>query len=336
MGRIPDVVSRFVQEFRGERSLAYAGAVCFHHAENVLHHMGSDAGTDAGAAGGRMGRGNEWVGAVIAVQHGSLGAVEEDVLAFPYQGLHGVVRIGHIGAELFSVTEIIVQHGFIVEAFHAIELFQKHILLGHIVFQFFRKCFLVHEVAHTDADAVDLICIAGSDAVLCGADFMASLPCFFCFIETDMVREYHLGTGGNLEMLCIDSLVFEPFHFFQKALGVHYDAGADDADGAGIHNAAGHEAERISLAAGNYGMACVITALGADDYVCLCGEIINDLAFTFIAPLGTDYHCCCHVSFFLPVRNSHMLLLGKCSIRFIHAQFTVLLYHKREGLSVNG
>ena len=126
-----------------------------------------------------------------------------------------------------------------------------------------------------------------------------------------MVGENHLGTGRNLEMAGIDSLVFQPFHFFQKALGIHHYAGTDNADGAGIHDTAWHKAERICLAAGDYCVACVVPALGTNHHVCLCGQIIYDLAFAFIAPLGTNYHCCCHYSFFLPESEFPSQVMGK-------------------------
>lgn len=42
-------------------------------------------------------------------------------------------------------------------------------------------------------------------------------------------------------------------------------------------------------------MAGVIPTLGADDDIGLLGQIIYNLTFTFVAPLGSDYHCCSHV-----------------------------------------
>ena len=304
MSRISEVISGCIQKFRGERALAYTGGVRFDDAENILHHMGSDSGPDAGAAGSRMGRSNKWIGPVIAVQHGSLGAFEKHILSGFHELLYGVVCISYIGAELFCIAQIILQHGFIVETFHAVEFFQEQILCFHIVFQFFCKRLFVHEIAHADTDTVDLICIAGSDAVLCGPDLAAPFSGFFCLIDTDMVWEYHLGAGGNLEMSGIDALIFQPFHFFEKTLRVHDYAGPDNADGAGIHNARGHQAKRICLASRNDCMTCVIAALGTNDYICLRCKIIDNLALAFIAPLGTNNHCCCHDSFFLPYWES--------------------------------
>ena len=116
-----------------------------------------------------------------------------------------------------------------------------------------------------------------------------------------MVWEDHLRTSGDLQVLRIDPLLFQIFHFLQKALRVHDDTGAYDADGTGIHDAARHETQRIRFAPGHDRVTRIISALGTDDYICFRRKIVYDLAFTFIAPLGTNYHCCCHDSFFLPV-----------------------------------
>lgn len=174
MSRISDVVSRFIQKFRGERALAYAGAVGFHYAENVLHHMRSDAGADAGTAGGRMGRGNERIGAIVAVQTWKPGRLQRVRSCLPSPGsarcssypLHRDGAFPHSPGNRPT--------WFHNQSLPCRRAFRQHILLGHIVFQLFCKGFLVHKVAHADADAVDLICIAGADAILGGADLAAS------------------------------------------------------------------------------------------------------------------------------------------------------------------
>jgi hypothetical protein len=42
------------------------------------------------------------------------------------------------------------------------------------------------------------------------------------------------------------------------------------------------------------GVACVVPALGTDDHIDMLGEVIDDLALAFIAPLGAHYDGICH------------------------------------------
>ena len=112
-----------------------------------------------------------------------------------------------------------------------------------------------------------------------------------------MVRKYNLRTGGNLEMLCINPLSLQLFHFFKETLRINDDARADDTDGAGIHNTARHKAQRISFAAGHNRMSRVVPPLGTDNDVRFRRQVIYNLSFSLIAPLGTNDHSCCHYTF---------------------------------------
>lgn len=73
-----------------------------------------------------------------------------------------------------------------------------------------------------------------------------------------MVGKYDLRTGGNLEMLRVDSLGLQLFHFLKETFRVNDNARTDDTDGTGIHNAARHKAQRISFAAGHNRMSRVV------------------------------------------------------------------------------
>src|SRR5207237_1142795 len=55
-------------------AFADARGVSFHHADYSIHAVWSHARASASAAGSGIGRGNEWIGAVIDVQKGALGA----------------------------------------------------------------------------------------------------------------------------------------------------------------------------------------------------------------------------------------------------------------------
>ena len=244
-----------------------------------------------------MGRRDERIGAVVTVEHGCLGAFKKNVLSFSDQGLDSVVRIFHIGAELFRISQVINQHLLVVETFHPVKFFQKHVFLLHVVFQFLRKNFFIHKVAHTDTDAVDLVRIARPDPVFRRPQLPAAFSHFFCLVQTDMVGKYDLRTGGNLEMLRVDSLGLQLFHFLKETFRVNNNARTDDTDGTRIHNAARHKAQRISFAAGHNRMSRVVSPLGTDNNVRFCRQVIYNLSFPLIAPLGANDHSCCHYTF---------------------------------------
>ena len=98
-------------------------------------------------------------------------------------------------------------------------------------------------------------------------------------------------------MLCINPLSLQLFHFLKETLRINDDACTDDTDGAGIHNAARHKAQRISFAAGHNRMSRVVPPLGADNDVRFRCQVIYNLSFPLIAPLGANDHSCCHYTF---------------------------------------
>ena len=71
-----------VGHFRGERAAANARGVCLGNAEDVADFRGRNAHASGGAARGGAGGGDERIGAVVDVEHGALGAFEQDGFAF--------------------------------------------------------------------------------------------------------------------------------------------------------------------------------------------------------------------------------------------------------------
>ena len=62
----------------------------------------------------------------------------------------------------------------------------------------------------------------------------------------------------------------------------------DDADFSAAQNSRRNEMENISRVAVNDGVACVVTALAADDHIGLAREHVDDLALSFVAPLRAN------------------------------------------------
>ncbi len=69
-----------VEKLGGEWTCAHAGRVRLDDAEGCGDAGGADAGTDTCATSGRVGRRDEWVRAVVDIQHGGLTTFHEHVL----------------------------------------------------------------------------------------------------------------------------------------------------------------------------------------------------------------------------------------------------------------
>ena len=78
---LADLFAERAVVFAGEGSGTDAGDVGLGDADDAVDFGGRHAGAGTGAAGGGAGRGDEGVSAVVNVQHGSLGTLEQNTLA---------------------------------------------------------------------------------------------------------------------------------------------------------------------------------------------------------------------------------------------------------------
>ena len=75
----------------GERTFAHTGGVGLDNAKDSADLVGTDAETGANTADGGGGRSHVGIGAEVNVEHGSVGAFDEDLLAL----LDGHVNLVH-------------------------------------------------------------------------------------------------------------------------------------------------------------------------------------------------------------------------------------------------
>ena len=74
-----------------------------------------------------------------------------------------------------------------------------------------------------------------------------------------------------------------------SARGIDDHAGADDRVLLRAQNAAGNELEHVAILADDDGVAGVVAAGNTRDVVERAGEIVDDLALAFVAPLRADH-----------------------------------------------
>ena len=147
----------------------------------------------------------------------------------------------------------------------------------------------VEQVDDAEAVAVHLVFVGGADAAAGGADLCAAGGVLGGELDHAVVGQDDLGAVGD-EELAVDRQagVLELLDLVEEGHGVEHDAVADDAFAAGAEDSAGDELEDELFAGDDDGVAGVVAAGVAGDDVELLRQDVDDLAFAFIAPLGTE------------------------------------------------
>ena len=164
--QIPDVVLLLGRE--GPR--ADPGDIGLGDADDAVDVPGPEARPGAGAAGDRVGGGDEGVGAVVEIEEGGLGPLEQD-LAFEVQGVvdhaDGVAHHGLYAGGVLAEVAVRDLPGVQREA--VVHLGQDGVLLleGHV--ELLAEDLRVEEVLDPEPDAGRLVGIGGTDAALGGA-----------------------------------------------------------------------------------------------------------------------------------------------------------------------
>ena len=82
---------------------------------------------------------------------------------------------------------------------------------------------------------------------------------------------------------------FQIFEFGYERRGIDHGAGADDGFLFRAQNAAGNELQDVAMAIEDDRVAGIVAAGVASGVIEGRGEIVDDLAFAFVAPLGADH-----------------------------------------------
>src|SRR6267378_1528968 len=106
-----------------------------------------------------------------------------------------------------------------------------------------------------------------------------------------MIWKNQVGAIAEMQAaLYVDASFGERFDFGHEGCGIDYDASADDCLLLGAQDAAGDELQNEAVFADDYGVPGVMSTSDARDIVKSSGQIIDDFAFAFVAPLRADYH----------------------------------------------
>jgi len=107
-------------------------------------------------------------------------------------------------------------------------------------------------------------------------------------VEERVVAHHHVRALAHDEVLGLDATLPQLGDLLEQYGRVDDDAVADDAHAVRVEDARRDQLELELAVLGDDGVAGVVAALGADDHLGLLGEVIDDLALAFVAPLAAD------------------------------------------------
>ncbi len=114
-----------------------------------------------------------------------------------------------------------------------------------------------------------------------------------------MVGHDDVRALANEEAIQVHPKLAQALHLGQQSARVHHHAVADDAGNIRMQDARRHEMKRELLVAVDHPVPGVAAALIAHHIVRAGGQLVNDLALAFVAPLGAHHRHHAHGAAFL-------------------------------------
>ncbi len=280
-----------------ERPGADPGHVGLGDADHPLDVARPEPRARAGPAGHRVGRGHERIGAVVEVEEGRLGPLEQDLAAL----VHGVVddadRVAHHGLDPRGVlTQVVVRDVAGIERQAVVHLGQDGVLLLEGDVELLAEDLGVEEVLHAQADAGRLVGVGGADAALGRAQRVLAQEALGHPVQLLVVRHDQVRVAAHDQPAGVDAPGGEAVELVEQHGRVDHDAVADDGRDVVVEDAARHQLEGEGLAVDDDAVAGVVATLVAHHQVHLAGEEVGQLALPLVAPLGPDHHGCGHAS----------------------------------------
>ena len=172
------------------------------------------------------------------------------------------------------------------------------------VAQFGGEAFGVFQILHAQGTAGDFVFVRRADAASGRTDF--GVTAFFAggftgYVERCMERQNQRASFAHAQAgTHFYAGFFQPRNFFKQLGNGKHHTVADVAFHARTHDAAGNQMQGGFHAVNHQRMPRVMTTLETHHALGGFGQPIHELAFTFIAPLGSDddditsFVCCIH------------------------------------------
>lgn len=227
---------------------------------------------------------------MVDVQQCALRAFEQHALALLAQVMQdaGHIRLHrlHVLAERQCFVEGLLE----IHRFHAQVLGQHEVVVIQRGAQQFFQLRRVMQVGDADTAARHLVFICRADAAAGGADGLAASSLLAGLIQRDVVR--HDQRRGRTDLQARTHFHAGRFQLAdlldQRGRGDHH-AIADQAQRVVAQDAGRDQVQDGLLPVDDQGVAGIVAALETHDGTDFLGKQIDDLAFAFIAPLGTEH-----------------------------------------------
>ena len=148
----------------------------------------------------------------------------------------------------------------------------------------------VEQIDHANPAPRHFVFIGWSDSARRGADRRGSARRLRRFIHFAVIRENQMRAITEKQASArFDSRFSKVFHFDQQGRGVHHGSRADDRLLARPQDSAGDQLQDVFMIIKNNGVAGVMSARVAGRIVERLGQVVDDLALAFIAPLRSHH-----------------------------------------------
>ena len=288
--RLAQPLAALVAEFGGEGPLADAGGVGLDDADDVGDPGRAEAGPGAGAARGGGGRGDERVGAVVHVEHGRLGALEQHHLARVERLAQGQRGIRHVRAEPLGVPLVLGRDRLGFDPAAVVDLGQYLVLLAQHQVELLAQDAGVEQVLDPDPDPGDLVGVGRADAAAGGADPRAAQVPLGDLVQGPVVRRDQVRVGRDQQLGAVHAAGRQAVDLVQQDLRVDHHAVADHRDDVRRQHPGGEQVQGVALVADDDRVAGVVPALVSDHVVDAVPEQVGGLALALVPPLSPDNH----------------------------------------------
>ena len=229
---------------------------------------------------------------MVDVQHRALRAFEENCFAFVERGVQKFRGIDDQAANVRRELEILFEKagGFermAVSGMADCIFFEDHAL------EFFAETIGVEQIAHANSAARHFVFVRRTDSARGGSDFRSTARLFSGFVHFAMIGKNQVGAIAEKKPPAnFDAGFFQIFEFGDERRRIDHGAGTNHSSFLGPQNAAGNQLQDVTMAVEDDGVPGVVAAGITRDVIKRGGHIVDDLAFSFVAPLRANYdHC---------------------------------------------
>ena len=279
-----------VVELGRERAGADPGGVRLDDADHLGDPGRPDAGADAGAARGRVRRGDERIGAVIDVEQRPLRALEEHGRALVEGLAEDEAGVGHVRPHPLAVGQVVVGDLPGVDAAPVVDLGQHLVLVPQGELELLPEDAGIEQVLDPDADPGDLVAVGRADAPAGGADLRVAEEPLADLIQRPVVGHDQVRVGADEQPVAAHAALLQRVDLLEQRLRVDDHAVADDGGDVRGEHTGREDVQRVLLLADHDRVAGVVAALVPDDVLHAVPEQVGRLALTLVAPLGADQH----------------------------------------------